>query len=272
MTVRTEQEEHTTMTHSPEPALVDGSRPLSPGTVQALNALCDRAEDEGGHAPVVLRVAGAPGAPAPAPPLALVNKWERALRRLERLDRPTVALVGDAPWATDGTGTNEVGDTTGGTGGTDPAEAADHPAGSLGNDCGGTALEVLLATDYRIAPPTARLLLPVGPEGVWPGMALHRLVNQAGVAATRRAVLFGAALTAPDAVDLSLLDDLPDDPAAALAAVAGLLAAAAPGIAIRRQLMLDAATTPHEEALGRHLAACDRVLRRAAGAPAGTVA
>ena len=31
---------------------------------------------------------------------------------------------------------------------------------------------------------------------------------------------------------------------------------------MRRQLMLDAATTTFENALGSHLAACDRVLRR----------
>jgi isomerase DpgB len=38
---------------------------------------------------------------------------------------------------------------------------------------------------------------------------------------------------------------------------------AAPGaeLAIRRQLMLEAMTTTFEDALGAHLAACDRVLR-----------
>lgn len=94
--------------------------------MQALNALCDRAEDADGHAPVVLRVSGAPTGPTATPPLPLVNKWERALRRLERLDRPTVALVG----------------------------------GDTGGDCGGTAVEALLATDYRIAHPATRLLPP----------------------------------------------------------------------------------------------------------------
>ena len=32
--------------------------------------------------------------------------------------------------------------------------------------------------------------------------------------------------------------------------------------AIRRQLLLEAATTSYEDALGAHLAACDRELRR----------
>jgi isomerase DpgB len=208
---------------------VDGSQPLTLDTVKLLNELCDRAEDAVGardYAPLVLRLSGAPTAPA-APPLPLVNKWERALRRLERLDVPIVAL----------------------------AEG----------DLGGIALEVLLAADYRIATPDARLLPPVAADGVWPGMALYRLANQAGILATRRAVLFGTAIDAEQALAMQLIDQLADDPAAALVASAQpLLAAAGSGLAIRRQLMLDAGTTSFEEALGRHLAACDRVLRQAA--------
>jgi isomerase DpgB len=36
-------------------------------------------------------------------------------------------------------------------------------------------------------------------------------------------------------------------------------------LAIRRQLLLDAGHTRFEDALGSHLAACDRALRRGAG-------
>lgn len=215
------------MNHSPELLLdLDGSRPLSPDTVAALNALCDRAEDADARGPVVLTVTGTP-ATAPTGPLPLVNKWERALRRLERVDLPTVALAG--------------------------------------GDCGGVALEALLATDLRIARPGTRLLPAAGPAGVWPGMALYRLANQIGVAAIRRTVLLGTPLTAERAVALGLLDELAADPAAALAGLADTLAAlAADGPAIRRQLLLDATTTSFEEALGRHLAACDRTLREVA--------
>ncbi|MGF1425448.1 enoyl-CoA-hydratase DpgB [Kitasatospora sp. LaBMicrA B282] len=222
------------MNHSPELQLdLDGRAPLSPDTVAALNALCDRAEDAAAHAdahaqahaPVVLTVTGAPTV-APAGPLPLVNKWERALRRLERLDAPTVALV---------------------TG-----------------DCGGVALEALLATDLRIARPGTRLLPAAGPRGVWPGMALYRLANQIGVAATRRTVLLGTPVTAERAVTLGLLDELAEDPAAALADLAATLTGTGEGPAIRRQLLLDATTTSFEEALGRHLAACDRTLREVA--------
>ncbi len=208
--------------------IIDGTAALSAATVATVNALCDLAEDADARGPVLLRLTGAPAAApaaAPEPPLTLVNKWERALRRLERLNLPVVAVV---------------------TG-----------------DCGGVALEALLTADYRIAEPGSRLLPPTGPGGVWPGMALYRLTNQLGVAATRRTVLFGAPVPAEQALQWNLLDrlvaatgsELPEE-------VAALLAAAGPGLAVRRQLMLDATTTSFEEALGRHLAACDRVLRR----------
>ena len=226
----------TTTITAAAPALsaeIDGTAALSAATVAAVNGLCDLAEDAGARGPVLLRLTGAPSA-APAPPLALVNKWERALRRLERLNLPVVALV---------------------TG-----------------DCGGVALEALLTADYRIAGPGSRLLPPIGPGGVWPGMALYRLTNQLGVAATRRTVLFGQPVPAEQALRWNLLDHLADAPGPELPdEVAALLAAAGPGLAVRRQLMLDASTTSFEEALGRHLAACDRVLRRTdAGADAGT--
>ncbi|MEU8927927.1 enoyl-CoA-hydratase DpgB [Kitasatospora sp. NPDC048545] len=218
------------MNSIPEPQLtLDGSQPLTPATVQALGALCDAAEDATGAAtPLVVALTGAPATRVDVP-LPLVNKWERAVRRLEKLAVPTVALV---------------------TG-----------------DCGGTALDVLLATDVRIATPDARLVPLAGadtddasPVEVWPGMALYRLANQAGVAATRRAVLFGEAIGAERAYALHLFDELVADPAAALAPVLAKLTGGA-GTGIRRQLMLDASTTSYEEALGRHLAACDRTLR-----------
>ncbi|WP_371495118.1 enoyl-CoA hydratase/isomerase family protein [Kitasatospora sp. NBC_00374] len=210
---------------------VDGARPVTPELVAEVNDLCDRAEDALPGAYVLLRLSGAPQGPwtAAGQGIQLVNRWERALRRLERLPVATVAL----------------------------AEG----------DCGGAAFELLLATDHRLARHDLRLFPPAGGDGMWPGMALYRLVNQVGVAGSRRAVLLGAPVTAERALALHLVDAVTDgDPAEALPETAALLGGPA-GIelAIRRRLMLDAATTPFEESLGRHLAACDRVLRRAAG-------
>ena len=92
-------------------------------------------------------------------------------------------------------------------------------------------------------------------------MALYRLTQQGG--ALRRAILFGVPIEADKALALHLIDSLTDDPAAALAVAARLTGGAAgPELAIRRQLISDAATTSFEDALGVHLAACDRVIRR----------
>jgi isomerase DpgB len=173
-------------------------------------------------------VSGAPGRRGPGElTVALVSKWERVLRRLERLPALTIAVA-------DG-------------------------------DCGGPALDAFLATDYRIATGTARLVPTVLAGTTWPGMALYRLAQLGAAAPIRRAMLFGTPITGADALALHLVDEITDDPASALAAVGELAATmSGPELAIRRQLMSEASTTGFDEALGMHLAACDRVLRRAA--------
>jgi isomerase DpgB len=206
---------------------VDGGRFLSAGMVAALGAACDSAEDRTDRNTVILHVSGtSPGTPDDDVTVALVSKWERVLRRLERLPAATIAVA---------------------TG-----------------ECGGLALEALLATDYRIATPSVRLRMPALARTTWPGMGLFRLARQVGPAAVRRAVLFGDPISAGEAVAMGLIDELTTDTPAALAAAAEL-AEAIPGaeLAIRRQLMQDALTVSFEDALGAHLAACDRALRQA---------
>ena len=208
---------------------VDGGRPLSAADVEAVLRLCDRAED--GFAAGVL-VAYLSGAPLPgwtgSLNVGLVTKWERAVRRLERLGLTTVAVAA--------------------------------------GDCGGTALDLLLAADVRIAAPGARLVLPTSGGATWPGMALYRLARQGTAGGLRRAVLLGTPIGTDAALAAGLVDVVTDRPDDALAEVA----AAAAGLsgteqAIRRRLLLDARQQSFEEALGAHLAACDRALRRAAG-------
>jgi isomerase DpgB len=211
---------------------VDGRRPLSAELVAALGTACDSAEDRGDRNMVILHVSGAPEEPLDGDvTVALVSKWERVLRRLERLPAATIAVAS--------------------------------------GECGGLALEALFATDYRIATTSVRLLMPLRAGATWPGMLLYRLVRQAGTAAVRRAVLFGVPIAAADAVAMGLIDELTIDTPGALAAAAEL-AEAIPGteLAIRRQLMQDASAVSFEDALGAHLAACDRVLRRASSAAA----
>jgi isomerase DpgB len=204
---------------------IDGSRRLEAGTVEAVNGFSDRAEDATDPGPAVVRVTGAPAAGLPAGlDIGLITKWERALRRLERLPRLTVAVA-----------TGEV---------------------------GGTALEAFLAADVRIVTPDAVLQV-----GDWPGMAVYRLVQLAGAAAVRRTVLGGRQVDADEAVRTGIADAVTDDPKAAVAEAAALPGTlAGPEARIRRQLMFEATTTSFEEALGAHLAACDRLLRSPAGA------
>ncbi|MET7937425.1 enoyl-CoA-hydratase DpgB [Streptomyces sp. NPDC005322] len=207
---------------------IDGTRPLSIGAVSELTVLCDRAEGRSTGGVVTLCVTGAPG-PGWADGLntALVTKWERALRRLERLPAATIALA---------------------TG-----------------DCGGVGLDAFLVADIRIATPGTRLLMPFDGEATWPGMSAFRLVRLAGAARVRRSVLFGHPISGPEALAFGIADELTDSPEAAAATTAQLIEeVSGKELAIRRQLLFDAETTTFEDALGSHLAACDRALRRGA--------
>lgn len=207
---------------------VDGRQPLSDSVIAAVTELCAAAEDRDGAAAVVVHVGGTPG-PGWAGDLrvATVSRWERGLRRLERLPVVTIAVA---------------------TG-----------------DCGGAALDALLVTDYRIASATSRLVQPAVAGATWPGMALYRLARQAAAAApVRRAMLFGAPMTAAAALSVGLIDEVSVRPAEALAkAIEAARTTQGTELAVIRQLMSEAPATSFEDALGVHLAACDRRLRRA---------
>jgi isomerase DpgB len=212
-----------------------GCEPLSAAAVTRVQDFCDRLADGDGRAGVVRLTGVGPADGVDAPPpwpgdvdVYLVGKWERALRRMERLAAATIAVAA--------------------------------------GPCAGPAFDLLLATDYRIAGADLTLRPPATVDGPWPGMFVHRLVNQIGVSRARRFIMFGGELTALDASGLGIVDEVTPDPLAAVpAAVAAVSALPGSEVAIRRRLVLDATTVPFEDALGAHLAACDRALRRAAG-------
>ena len=137
---------------------IDGTRPLSDEAIQAVRTASDQAEGRQDPGIVLAYVCGAPEEMAgdAGPDMALVSRWERAVRRLERGRLPVVAVAA--------------------------------------GDCGGTALDVLLAADFWIATSSLRLMAAGGHQASWPGMAGFRLVQQAGVAAVRSALLFGTPL------------------------------------------------------------------------------
>ncbi len=205
---------------------VTGGEPPARQLVTALENACAAVEDLGGSAPLVVRLGGkARHGGFHDVDVHLVNKWERALRRVEWLGAVTVAVV-------DG-------------------------------ECTGTALELLLCCDHRIASPRSVFGVPVAGTTPWPGMALHRLVQQIGLARARRLTVFGQHVDAHEAAEIGLVDDVVDDVASALARVLPRCdAVAGSEAAMRRRLLLEATSTGFDEALGAHLAACDRTLRR----------
>lgn len=202
---------------------------LSNALVTAVNEACDRIQNAAEDVILVAHLSGWDGDQEWSWPgnvsIHLVSQWERALRRVERLDAMTIALV--EGW------------------------------------CAGPALEMLLTTDYRIGAGDARLGLQATSGEIWPSITVHRLVNQVGVARARRPVLFGTQVSAAEALDMGLLDEISDNVQDVFMAAAQLVSGlAATELAIRRRLLSDAMTTSFEEALGTHLAACDRTLRR----------
>ncbi|MFI7020098.1 enoyl-CoA-hydratase DpgB [Streptomyces sp. NPDC050164] len=208
--------------------------PLSPGLVQSVNDVCDRVEDASAESVVLIQLATGPGATeddrhSGAVSVRLVSRWERAVRRLERLPAPVLATV--------------------------------H------GDCAGPAMEVLLATDYRIALSLARFRLHRGSGSVWPGMSLHRLVHQLGPTRARRLALMGTVLTAEDAVSWGVVDETVGEaalPNTVEGATRALTRMRGQDLSVLRRLLLDAVSTDFDDALGVHLAACDRSLRRSA--------
>ncbi|MFE7097141.1 enoyl-CoA-hydratase DpgB [Streptomyces erythrochromogenes] len=202
-----------------------------------VQALCDEVGTNRATGAVVLRLIS--GGDTPQWPgdvtVSAVNRWERALRRLEKLDAITVAVAAET--------------------------------------CAGPALDLLLATDFRIAAGGLRLALPVNDGHFWPGMALYRLVRHLGAQRARQIVMWGTDIPLGRAVGLGLIDETADSIAEALATATALTGRLSNReTALRRQLITEAVTAEYEEALGLHLAACDRELRRLRAAAGRTAA
>jgi isomerase DpgB len=210
---------------------IDAGAELSGALVDAVNGACDRIEDSGKDVALLVWLDGDQAQPAGDPyphhlGVHTVNRWERALRRLERAPALTLAVV--------------------------------HGA------CRGPALDVLLTTDYRIATPDSRLRASLVAGDTWPGMTLYRLASQLGTARARRLGLLGMDLPAAEALDWGLVDQLAGDTAQAAREVLTVLSGhTGTELAIRRQLLAEARTATFEDATGTHLAACDRAIRLA---------
>ncbi|MCQ8836305.1 enoyl-CoA-hydratase DpgB [Streptomyces malaysiensis] len=208
-------------------ARLDGGSPL-PELTAMVNAVCQEVEDLRARTVVVLWFPPAPAQPREWPgevSIQEVNRWERAVRRLERLDVVNIAVA-------EGT-------------------------------CGGPVLDLLLAADFRIGTPDLTLMLPINDGHFWPGMSLYRLVHHIGLARARRLVLWGTDIPAAEATDLGIIDQVSGDLTEAVHAAAVLRGRLSDHeTRIRRRLLEEAASAEYDDALGAHLAACDRELRR----------
>jgi isomerase DpgB len=209
---------------------IDGATVLINGVTAQLNNALDQAEDSGPATVLFVHVVGhishANRCIWPGQTdTQSVSKWERALRRIERNALPTVSLV-------------------------------EH-------SCSAVALELSLVTDRRLASSDFFMQAAIPGGNVWPGMALYRMSRQIGEARARKLFLDGGDFTAALAIEMNIVDEIVNDSVAASDRIAHLLREAPlEDFAVRRRLMQDSLSTSFDDALGAHLAACDRALRR----------
>jgi len=208
---------------------IDGAGLLSDGLMLQLSNALDQAEDIGPTAVMLLHIAGQPSSshahywPGQTH-VAALSRWERLVRRIERSSVMTIALVEQS--------------------------------------CSGLALELLLVVDRRLSKLDFSVMQEPG-GSIWPSMALYRLSRQIGYARARRIYLDDRGLSAALAIEVNIVDEYVTDLANAMDRVAHLLTnAPLDDFAVRCRLMQDSVSTSFDDALGAHLAACDRALRR----------
>jgi isomerase DpgB len=197
--------------------------------VQLTNAL-DQAESIGLNAVLLIHVVGEVNSacflqwPGQTSTQS-IGQWERILRRIERTAVTTVAL--------------------------------------LVHFCSAMALELLSVTDRRFGNDHFTVQPAALGGSIWPSMAIYRLSRQIGEARARKLYLDGIEITAALAADLGLIDEVIEDFASGLDRIIYFLTnAPLDDFAIRRRLMQDSLSISFDDALGLHLAACDRALRR----------
>lgn len=205
---------------------------LSVDLLQKLNAALDRAEDVGSNAHLEIEICGmdclADFTLWPgATDVLIVNKWEQMLRRIERMQ--TLSAV------------------------------------SAHGHCTAEALELLLVADHRAVSQETYIHLSARNHDVWPSMALHRLCHQIGYARARRSMLFGDMLTGGQLQHWGVVDSIAAGQAPFDVREWRLVANDPGDLPMRRRLLQDAVESSFDEALGAHLAACDRALKRRAG-------
>ena len=209
---------------------VNGGGPVCSELTAQLGNAIDQAEDLGPDAIMLIHLAGHVDSAAVRPwpgqiDVQSVHKWERVLRRIERSNLATILFVEHA--------------------------------------CSAVALDLLVVADRRLAGRDFFAPSPISCGSVWPGMTLFRLARQIGESGARKVALAADGVSAQRGIELRIIDEIIDVGTDGAGRTARLLRNAPPeNFAIARRLMQDSLSTSFDEALGAHLAACDRALRR----------
>lgn len=106
-------------------------------------------------------------------PFEYFEVWERALRRLETMDALVLCLVHG------------------------------HAAGG--------GLQLALASDIRVATPSAEMWLPAIREGIIPGLGTWRLARYVGMGRAKKMTLLGNRVDGEEAMRIGLADHLVDE-------------------------------------------------------------
>jgi isomerase DpgB len=128
--------------------------------------------------------------------------------------------------------------------------------------CSAVALDLLVVADRRLAGEDFFVQSPISCGKIWPGMTLYRLARQIGESCARKVALEADGISAQRGIELHIIDEIIDVGTDGADRTARLLRNAPPeDFAIARRLMQESSSTSFDEALGAHLAACDRALR-----------
>lgn len=209
---------------------INGGEKLSHALIERLNTAIDRAEDLDASALLFICIRGGGVKELLSWPgevnLRAVTHWERTLRRLERTESLTAVYAA--------------------------------------SNCSALALEILTVVDHRISSSDFVLWLRVTGQPIWPGMVLYRLIRQIGEARTKQLFLESSPIAAEGCRARDIIDNINDSmEEVSLDMVTLATDSVADDFAIRRRLMQDSYATTYEDALGAHLAACDRTCRSA---------
>ncbi|MDK1288839.1 enoyl-CoA hydratase-related protein [Pseudoalteromonas umbrosa] len=122
------------------------------------------------------------------------------------------------------------------------------------------ALELLFVADYRVASNQAGLNLAAAQFDIIPTTFIYRAAHLLGDQQAKKLFLFGQSITANEGVNIGLYDELSDSAAEVVERVVNTLTPTLLNqFSIRRRLIADSHNQSIGEALGSHLAACDRL-------------